>query len=74
MSIKIMVAAVAVLGLGGWYWGASAEVEASRDADAGKLFEVRRDDMRISITENGTMVAKESQKVTPKLQGQGGGK
>ncbi|MCA8975695.1 MAG: HlyD family efflux transporter periplasmic adaptor subunit [Planctomycetes bacterium] len=70
MNVKIAVGAVLVLALGAWFWGSSGEVAASVD-DTGELFEVRRDDLRITITENGTMVAKESKKVEPKLRGQG---
>lgn len=71
MNVKIACGAVAVLGAGGWFWSGSSEIEAGVKAGEGEVFRVPRDDMRITITENGTMVAKESQKVAPKLRGEG---
>lgn len=71
MNMKIVVPVVGALGLGGWFWAGSSEVEARGPAEAGEVFAVQRGDLRISITENGTMVAKDSQKITPMIKSQG---
>ncbi|MCR9243788.1 MAG: HlyD family secretion protein [bacterium] len=71
MNWKILMAGVAVLGLGGWGWAVAGDAEASAGPNVGQTYAVRRGDLKISITENGTLVAKESQKVTPKIRGGG---
>ncbi len=64
---RAVVAVVALVAAGGaWF------VPWSKDAAAGQvptheLFTVQRTDLRISLTESGTMVAKDSQKVSAKI-------
>src|SRR5439155_26078487 len=71
MSRKLPVV-LAALALGGtalfvpWSSAAAAGTEVSPR----ELFAVRRDDLDISITENGTIVAKDSQKVLAKINGE----
>ena len=48
----------------------SAKTAAAAEAPAEELYTVRRDDLRVTLTENGTMVAKESQKVAAKIRGE----
>jgi HlyD family secretion protein len=68
----VVVAVVAVLGIG----TAATWTFAGGDAAAGggpvaSTFAVRRGDLDITITENGTLVAKESKKVVPEFRGEG---
>ncbi len=70
MKLAIVVPAVLLLGVGGWYWRGAPDAAAGA-TNANELFTVRRDDLQISITENGTLVAKDSQKITPKLRSEG---
>lgn len=63
---------VGVLAVGGFglamaYWPKEA---AAAEVKAEELFAVRRDDLRVTIIENGTMVAKESRKVAAKIRGE----
>jgi HlyD family secretion protein len=64
-----LVIGLFVLALGGGAllvpWGGDAA--AAVQAEARDLYTVQRGDLRITLTENGTMVAKESKKVTTKL-------
>ncbi|MBL9078237.1 MAG: HlyD family efflux transporter periplasmic adaptor subunit [Planctomycetes bacterium] len=50
-----------------WFWPATRAVAAVTDHD---LFAVRRGDLVVTLTENGTMVAKESKKVVSKIKGE----
>ena len=64
-----VVAGLAAVGLFWWSpWsrhpGAAAEVPPE------DLYTVRRDDLKVTLVENGTMVAKESQKVVAKIKGE----
>ncbi|MCB9896388.1 MAG: efflux RND transporter periplasmic adaptor subunit [Planctomycetes bacterium] len=71
MKASIIVAMLLVTGAGSAWWfgldGTSSE-SASIVPDDG-LFTVRRGPLNITITENGTLVAKESAKVAPTLRG-----
>jgi HlyD family secretion protein len=71
MNKKLVVLVVVLAGAGAmWAWWpteAAAVPPASRD-----LYTVKRADLRIAITENGTMVAKDSQKIDCKLKGDSG--
>jgi multidrug efflux pump subunit AcrA (membrane-fusion protein) len=73
MKILIVAFAVALLGGGGfWMWNSrgSASSNGASVSDDG-LYAVKKGDLPITLTENGTLVAKESQKVTPTLRGRG---
>ncbi|MEO6597493.1 MAG: HlyD family efflux transporter periplasmic adaptor subunit [Planctomycetota bacterium] len=70
MNRKLTIATVVVLAGTAllWLWpkhDAAAAPTPSRD-----LFAVRRDDLKVALVENGTMVAKESQKVSAKIKGE----
>lgn len=69
MSAKILI--TVLLAAGGtaalWPW---SQQPANAAANPGDVFAVRRGDLPIAITENGTMVAKESQKVEAKIKSQ----
>lgn len=71
MKLTLIAVGVAALGAGGWFWYSSSGTPAVAAVGGGELFAVKRADLRITVTENGTMVAKESQKVAPKIQGEG---
>lgn len=71
MRLSIVVPALLLLAGGGWWWFGSSRVEAGSVPGENELFAVRRDNLQISITENGTMVAKESQKIAPKMRSEG---
>jgi HlyD family secretion protein len=63
----------ACCGGGGWWWWNSAKgsgAAASSVSDDG-IFKVRKGDLPITLTENGTLVAKESQKIVPQFRGHG---
>ncbi len=73
--MRILVAAGAAVLLGGggfWWWAAraSGDTAASSISEQG-LYRVTRGDLTISLTENGTLVAKESKKIVPTLRGRG---
>ncbi|MEW6743133.1 MAG: efflux RND transporter periplasmic adaptor subunit [Planctomycetota bacterium] len=70
MKIVIVVIGLGLLG------GATAFLvnrdsvtQARSEVPAEGLYSVHRGDLTISITENGTLVAKDSQKITPKIRG-----
>ena len=67
-----LLAATLALGGGALLVPWSGEVDAhAAMANARELFTVRRDDLAITLTENGTMVAKNSQPVLTKIKGEG---
>ena len=71
MNWKLTLGGLAVLGGAAWFapWpqaAAAGQVAGDRD-----LFTVRRADLRITITESGRLVAKDSQKVSAKIRGEG---
>ena len=71
MNWKLTLGGLAVLGGAAWFapWpqaAAAGQVAGDRD-----LFTVRRVDLRITITESGRLVAKDSQKVSAKIRGEG---
>lgn len=73
MKWWIGIAALLLLAGGGaWWWHGSkgGAVAASAVSDDG-LFRVKRGDLPITLTENGTLVAKESQKIVPQFRGHG---
>jgi HlyD family secretion protein len=74
MKWLLGIVALAVLGGGGWWWWhsthAAAAVATSGVTDDG-LFRVKKGDLPITLTENGTLVAKESQKIVPLFRGHG---
>jgi HlyD family secretion protein len=60
-------------GGGGWWWWSSSKgggAVATAFSDDG-LFRVKKGDLPITLTENGTLVAKESQKIVPLFRGHG---
>ncbi len=60
-------------GGGGWWWWNSSKgggAVAAAFSDDG-LFRVKKGDLPITLTENGTLVAKESQKIVPLFRGHG---
>lgn len=73
MKLLIGFVAVALLGGGGfWWWNASDDGAASAASISNDgLFSVKRGDLPIALTENGTLVAKESQKIVPTFRGNG---
>lgn len=67
-------ATVAVLLLGGggwWWWNASHAGPAASTISSDGLFTVVKGDLPITLTENGTLVAKDSQKVVPTFRSRG---
>lgn len=65
---RIAIAAATLAAAGGaWFFPWSKEAVAAGAVPARDLFTVRRADLRITLTENGTMVAKDSQKVAAKI-------
>ncbi|HGY91904.1 MAG TPA: HlyD family efflux transporter periplasmic adaptor subunit [Planctomycetes bacterium] len=71
--IKFIVAGLILLTTGGWaflHWGGSSASTRSIDDEAG-LWEVRKGDLNITLTENGTLLAKDSAKVNYKGRWQG---
>jgi len=73
MKLLLAALALALLGGGGWWWwnGGSGDGAAAASFSEEGLFSVKKGDLQISLTENGTLVAKESQKVVPTLRGRG---
>lgn len=69
MKSGILVALLAA-GAGAFWWWPPAPA-AAKTPGRGDVTPVRRGDLRITIAESGTMVAKQSQKVQPKLDGEG---
>lgn len=71
--MKVTIVVLAVLGaLAAWFFGPWSQSAAAATTIAPTdLYTVRRDDLRVTLTENGTMVAKESQKVAAKIKGEG---
>lgn len=68
---KLLWVAFAGLAVGVVVWAPwSPKVAAAAEVAADDLYTVRRDDLRVTLTENGTMVAKESQKVAAKIRGE----
>ncbi|MGE3172223.1 MAG: efflux RND transporter periplasmic adaptor subunit [Planctomycetota bacterium] len=72
MSKAVWIAVVLGCGGGGAWWlsGDGAAVAAGAAADP-STYTVARGDLDITITENGTLVAKESRKVVPEFRGEG---
>ncbi len=70
-KILILGAVLIVVGGAGFYLKRhfGSEETAGDAVSAESLFSVRRGDLLISITENGTLVAKESQRITPEIRG-----
>jgi HlyD family secretion protein len=72
--MKGLVIGLGVLLLGGggvWWWHESGAKAAPTTVSEDGLFKVRHGELQITLTENGTLVAKESQKVVPGFQGRG---
>lgn len=69
MSAKILIALLLAIGGGALLWPWASQT-AEAKAVSGDVFHVRRGDLPVAITENGTMVAKESQKITAKIESQ----
>jgi multidrug efflux pump subunit AcrA (membrane-fusion protein) len=72
MKTLATIAALLLAGGGGWWWwksGAAAAEPSGVSADG--LFTVSKGDLPITLTENGTLVAKDSQKIVPMLRGRG---
>ncbi len=72
--MKLFIAALALLAVGGggfWWWrsGQAGAAESAISNDG--LFTVVKGDLPISLTENGTLVAKDSQKVVPTFRSRG---
>jgi HlyD family secretion protein len=70
MRGKLLLVSTTVLGVAAlvWFWpssSAAANTQSARD-----LYTVRRGDLAIALTEKGTLVAKESQKVVSKIKGE----
>lgn len=69
MNTKLIMALVVSAGGVAWaFW--PSDLGANAATPSTDLYTVRRDDLRITITENGAMVAKESQKVKTKIRGE----
>lgn len=69
MKALWLVGGCILLGAGAWFaFGRTAA--AATPTPANDLYTVRRADLSIELTENGTMVAKESQKVVSKIKGE----
>jgi multidrug efflux pump subunit AcrA (membrane-fusion protein) len=73
--MKFLIALVVAAALGGggwWFWKEKAQPasETTTASDDG-LYKVTKGDLPISLTENGTLVAKESQKIVPTFRGNG---
>jgi HlyD family secretion protein len=70
--IKVLII-VTLLGAGGsaaYFLSDKSETPANGENDP-TLYEVRRGDLNITLTENGTLVAKDSQKVSPQIRSRG---
>ena len=66
----ILVLVLAGVGTGGWYWlQGRGDTAAATESFDSSLFAVARGDLIITITENGTLVAKESQNVRSEIRG-----
>jgi multidrug efflux pump subunit AcrA (membrane-fusion protein) len=73
MKVFWSLIVVAALGAGGWWWWHQSHAAKKADAsftDEG-LFKVKKGELPITLTENGTLVAKESQKIVPEFRGRG---
>jgi HlyD family secretion protein len=70
--MKTTILVVAGLAFAGLLFFApwSQKDAAAAETPANELYTVRRDDLEVTLTESGTMVAKESQKVTAKIKGE----
>jgi len=69
MNTKLLLVVAVSVGGGAWaLWPSGADANGATPST--DLYTVRRDDLRITITENGTMVAKDSQKVKTKIRGE----
>lgn len=73
MKWLLGVVATALLGGSGWWWwhGTRPAAGPSSSVSDDGLFRVKRGDLPITLTENGTLVAKESQKIVPQFRGHG---
>lgn len=72
MKALLVSLVVVALGGGGWWWFARAGDAGAASALAAEgLFTVVKGDLPITLTENGTLVAKDSQKVVPNIRSRG---
>lgn len=71
MKGKLLIGGALALGGGALLVPWSSAAAAHGEVPARELFAVRRDDLSISIIENGTIVAKESRKVIAKIRSEG---
>ena len=69
MKTIIVVGGLAVAG-GAFFVPWSSHEAGAGEPSARELYTVRRDDLKVTITENGTMVAKQSQKLVAKVRGE----
>ena len=69
MKTIIVVGGLALAG-GAFFVPWSSEKSEGAETSARELYTVRRDDLKVTITENGTMVAKQSQKLVAKVRGE----
>ena len=69
MKTIIVVGGLALAG-GAFFVPWSSDEAAAAEPSARELYTVRRDDLEVTITENGTMVAKQSQKLVAKVRGE----
>ncbi len=67
----IGIVVVAVVGGGWWWWKANQADAAASAVSTDGLFTVVKGDLPITLTENGTLVAKDSKKVTPEFHSRG---
>ncbi len=70
MNKTILVVVGLALGGGAFFVPWSSQEASAAEPSARELFAVRRDDLKVTITENGTMVAKKSQKLSAKIRGE----
>ena len=72
--MKALVTTVAVVLVGGggvWWWKNTHAAAATSAISSDGLFTVVKGDLPITLTENGTLVAKDSQKVVPQFHSRG---
>jgi RND family efflux transporter MFP subunit len=72
MKTFLTIGALLAAGGGGFWWWKSGADDAKGSAISGDgLFTVAKGDLAITLTENGTLVAKDSQKVVPTFRSRG---
>ncbi len=72
MKVFITTIVLLLLGGGGWWWWREAQASgAATTISNDGLFTVVKGDLPITLTENGTLVAKDSQKVVPTFRSRG---